>query len=119
MGTENSKMNSDNLTLEDLKKGVEELSQKLSSQLQEIKTIVIKREKPFMTFEEGAAYLGLSKATLYSYTSRGIIAFHKLNGRRLYFAQKDLDDFILNSKNRHLSNQEIEEAAITKILNNS
>ncbi len=101
--------------MEDLTKQPQEIGQILD-ELRSLRSIIIEKEKPFLTLLEAAKYLGISKNTLYGYTSKQIIPFYKLQGRRLYFKIEDLDNFVLNSKNRHSSQKEIEEKAATRVL---
>jgi excisionase family DNA binding protein len=77
--------------------------------LDEIQEILIKKKRPFLGLEEAANYLGISKNTLYQYTSKNNIPYYKLRGRKIYFKIEDLDNFILNHRNRCSSNEEIEE----------
>jgi len=63
--------------------------------------------KAFLTTEETAAYLGIAKITLYTYTSKHILTYYK-SRRKLYFKISDLDDFVLNDNNRVKSKSEIE-----------
>ena len=86
----------------------EELIQKLFAKLDRIEKAVIERERPFLSIDEAAEYLGISKNTLYGYTHRNVIRFYKLLGRRVYFKVDDLNDFILNEKNQCESTKEIE-----------
>jgi excisionase family DNA binding protein len=74
-------------------------------------------KRPFITLEEASVYLGLTKATLYSYTHKRIIPFYKIRGRRVYFKIEDLDNFILNETNLVKSEQQIEAEAISNIFN--
>lgn len=73
-------------------------------------------KRPFLTMDEAANYLGISKATLYRYTCDNVLAYFKVRNRKNYFLKSDLDDFVLNSKNRCKSQSEIESEAATKIL---
>ena len=74
------------------------------------------KSKPFLTIDEASQYTGIPKQTIYQFTSKGRIPFHKLNGRRLFFSVEDLNEFILNKKNRNKSNLEIESEAITQLV---
>ncbi len=85
-------------------------------EIERLQTIFIKREKPFLNIDEASEYLGISKATLYGYTSKGIVPFFKLQDRRCYFDINDLNNWILNPKNKHKSNFEIESEALTKLI---
>lgn len=87
-------------------------------ELKTIKDAVLKREKPFINIDEASQYLGISKNTIYGYTSNKIIPFYKLQGRRLYFKIEDLNNFILNQKNKIKSSSEIETEAINHIIRN-
>ena len=96
----------------DLKESIQNILERLDT----LQDILNKKERPFLTIDEASEYLGISKNTLYAYTSRGILPFYKLQNRKIYFKIEELDDFILSKKNRIKSNQEIEEQAITEIV---
>ncbi len=66
--------------------------------------------RTFLTAEEAAAYLGIAKITLYTYTSKRIIPYYK-SRRKIYIKLADLDDFILRDQNRVKSVEEIEREA--------
>ena len=88
-----------------------ELNEKFNSietKLTELTTLIKTKDKPFMNLDEVVAYTGIPKATIYSYTSRGILTYHKVSGRRLYFSVKEIDNFILNRNNKYKSKQQIE-----------
>ncbi len=102
--------------MEDPNKQPEALNQLVLDELRSLKSILIQKDKPFLNIDETSQYLGISKNTLYGYTSKGKIPFYKLQGRRLYFRIDDLDKFVLDSKNRVSSMVEIEEKAATKIV---
>ena len=57
-------------------------------------------QRPFLTLDEASQYLGISKNTIYRYTSQGALIFYKLRNRKLYFKIDDLDEFVLNEKNK-------------------
>lgn len=92
------------------------LDQILKNQ-ESIKTLLHSREKPFLSITEAAAYLNMPKGTIYHFTSKGILPYHKLNNRRVYFCIEDLNDFILNRDTRISSKAEIEQKSIDKIVN--
>ena len=85
-------------------------------ELKQIKALLINKERPFLTIDQASVYLGLSKNTMYGYTSRKVIPFYKLQDRKLYFRIEDLDRFVLNAKNKVASNEEIDSEAATKLL---
>ena len=66
--------------------------------------MLIEKKKPFLSIDEASQYLGISKNTLYSYTSKGILPFYKMQRRKIYFRIEDIDEFVLNEKNRMKSN---------------
>ena len=72
--------------------------------------------KPFLSLEEASEYLGLSKATLYSYSHNRVLTYYKLRGRKLYFKKEDLKNFILNDNNLVKSSKQIESEALNHII---
>ena len=87
-------------------------------ELESLKQIIIKKDKPFLSIDEASDYLGISKNTLYGYTSKGILPYFKPQNRKIFFKIEELNKFVLDKKNRITSNQEIEEKAVTKIVTN-
>ena len=77
--------------------------------LDSIEKLMLKKEKPFMNLIDASKYLGISKNTLYSYTSQSVIPHYKMRGRRVYFKIEDLDKFILSNDNRVSSQEEIKQ----------
>ena len=75
--------------------------EQILNELKDLREMLLTRTKPFLNMDEAALYLGISKNTLYGYTSRGILPFHKLQGRRVYFSVDDLNRFVLNAGNRN------------------
>lgn len=88
----------------------------IHSKIENLQKAILKNSRPFLTLEDAAEYLCISKHTLYVYTSKGIIRFYKLQGRRIYFKIDDLNHFILNEKNLSRSQDEIEEEAATRLV---
>lgn len=85
---------------------------------EELENVIIEKQKPFLTMDEACKYLGISKATAYGYTSKGILPHYKLQNRKLYFKTDELNKFVLNEKNRVKSVKEIESEAATQLLTN-
>ncbi len=54
--------------------------------------------KAVLTLEEAAAFVGLSKSTLYKLTSRGAIEFSKPNGKTIYIRKAYLEEWMMSSK---------------------
>ena len=96
----------------DQEKPIQEVINKLES----LRQILMKKEKPFMSIDETSDYLGISKNTLYGYTSKGILPFYKPQNRKIFFKIEDINQFVLDKKNKISSNKEIEEKAVTKIV---
>ena len=62
------------------------------------KIIILKQETDNpLSIEEAASYLNVTKAALYSMTSRRLIPFSK-PGKRVYFLKKDLDTWVNQAK---------------------
>jgi excisionase family DNA binding protein len=76
------------------------LLQLILDKIDGLKDLLQKRKKPFLTIQETSEYLGVSKNTLYGYTSKGILPFYKLRNRKLYFRISDLNRFVLSPENR-------------------
>ncbi len=76
------------------------LLQLILDKIENLQNLLQKRKKPFLTIQETSEYLGISKNTLYGYTSKGILPFHKLRNRKLYFRISDLNRFVLSPENR-------------------
>ena len=71
-----------------------------------------------MNIEEASEYLQLSQQTLYAYTSKNVIPYYKMQGRRVYFKKEDLDNIVLDKNSRLSSQEEIESKAATFLTKN-
>jgi len=76
----------------------------ITDKLSEIRNMLIDNKKPFLSIDEASQYLGISKNTLYGYTSKGILPFYKMQGRKIYFRIRDIDEFVLNENNKVKNN---------------
>ena len=74
----------------------------ISALLQELQN---KQQRAILNLDEAAAYLGISKSTLYKHTSVGNIAFYKPSGKLISFKKEDLDKWL--EAIRIPSNQEL------------
>lgn len=54
--------------------------------------------KTVLTFDEVAAYTGLSKSYLYKLTSTGLIPHSKPNGKQLFFEKTSIDAWLLRNE---------------------
>lgn len=69
--------------------------------LEKIEILLTKQtllSKEFLTLEETADYLDLSKSAIYRMTSKREIPFYNPGGKKLYFKKSDLDQWILQGK---------------------
>lgn len=69
-----------------------------------------------MGSDDAAHYLGISKSTLYKFTSDNVVPYYKPTGKRIYFKKSELEEWMLN--NRSMSRDEIEQKANEYILKN-
>lgn len=54
--------------------------------------------KDMLTLDEACILTGLSKGRLYALTSAHKIPYYKPNGKNLYFAKKELNDWLRRNK---------------------
>jgi len=73
--------------------------------LSEIRSMLEQQQPKPLTLPEAAAYVGLSKSTLYRMTSQGEIAYFKPSGKKIYFKKSDLDTYLF--RNRSMPREEI------------
>ncbi len=95
---------------------ISQILERVLIEIERTQKLVKQKEKPFLNIDEASEYLGISKATLYGYTHRNIIPYYKLQDRRLYFKIEDLNEWILDKKNKHKSNSEIKSEAVTRLV---
>lgn len=72
----------------------------LSTQLQEIKSLLEKQKNKPLTLVDAAEYLSISQSHLYKLTSQRKIPFHKPSGKYLYFYEHELDEWIKEERNQ-------------------
>lgn len=94
-----------------------ELVLKLYDKLETIERALIQKEKPFLSLDELVGYLGIARNTVYQWTSRNLIPHYKV-GKKLMFKISEIDNWVLNNKNKVKSNDEIESEAATQIVTN-
>ena len=87
-------------------------TQILEQRLSNIETLLLS-SKTVLTFDELAAYTGLSKSYLYKMTSTGQIPHYKPSGKVIYFDKKEIDGWLLS--NRRATTKEIESKAATYV----
>jgi len=59
---------------------------------------IVKPSKEFMTLEEIADYLSISKSAVYKLTSKKEIPFYIPGGKKIYFKKEEVDDWIERSR---------------------
>lgn len=83
---------------------------KISKQLDEIQTLLKRKDDKPLNFVEAAQYLSISHSTLYKLTYQRKIPCHKPTGKVLYFFKSELDEWITkNSKECRLKSDELKE----------
>ncbi len=53
---------------------------------------------PFMTLQQAAKYLEVSKSYLYKLTHNHVIPFCQPGGKLIYFVRADIDAYVLKSR---------------------
>ena len=59
-------------------------------------------QKEYLTTEQAAIYLGLSKHTIYKLTSNRTIPIHKPGGKKIFISRVELEDWVsqFNKRNK-------------------
>jgi len=76
---------------------------------------IVALTKPVLTFNEAAAYTGLSKSYLYKLTASRQIPHSKPMGKQLYFDREELDQWLLRNEVKTADKIEAEAAAIVTL----
>ena len=71
--------------------------------------------KEYLTVQEAADYIGLSSSLIYKMTSKHYFPVYKPNGKTVFLRRDDINRWI--SRNKILSQEELEEYAITQMTN--
>jgi excisionase family DNA binding protein len=86
---------------------------KIIAMLERIEQFLLKNgglpEKEFLDSEQAARYLGISRNTLYKYTSRRLFATSNPNGKLIRISKSELDKFL--SSNKRKSNDDLNSEA--------
>lgn len=70
----------------------------IANQLEEIKSLLRKKNDKPLNFNQAADYLGFSHSYLYKLTSRKIISCHRPTGKMLFFSKEELDEWIFENR---------------------
>lgn len=71
-------------------------------------------KKTVITMEEAAQFMGISLSCLYKMTSQKLISHYKPNGKKIYFVQEEIEEYLLSVRIKPQS--EIEAAASTYVV---
>ena len=78
-----------------IEKSLRKIFRENQNDISEIKNLANNSESKLMTIEETSKFLYLAKQTIYGLVHNKKIPFHK-RGKRLYFYDKELTEWILN-----------------------
>lgn len=73
----------------------------IQKQINELKELLLEnriQQKEFLTIDELAVYLQLSKSSIYKLTSKKEIPFYIPGGKKLYFKKSEVDNWITQSR---------------------
>lgn len=70
--------------------------------------------KEYLTIDEMACYLGVSRRQVYYLTSNGVIPYFKPLGKRIFIKKDDVNEWIASS--RIMSKEELDNLADRKLL---
>lgn len=76
--------------------------------------MLLRGQKDTLTFDEAAAYIGISKSYLYKLTAGCKVPHYKLEGKTLYFDRVELETWLRRNKVKTVD--EIERDAAAKVL---
>lgn len=83
------------------------------SSLGRIEALLAEQEEQYLTFEQGANFLGLSSSYTYKLTSTNQLPFYRPSGKRIYFKRSELQKWI--SSHRVASIDELEMVAVNRL----
>lgn len=84
-------------TQQELTELVSESVQNALERQKEVEETKREKDDPLFNLDEAKEYLKLTKATLYGYTSKGIVPHFK-QGKRLLFRKSQLDNWLLSKQ---------------------
>jgi len=90
-------------------------SETIEQRLSNIESLLL-GVKTVFTFDDVAAYTGLSKSYLYKLTSGNVIPHYKPNGKNVYFSKDEIDTWLL--RNEVKTNDALEQEAINHVTLN-
>lgn len=89
---------------------------KILDKLERIENMLKEQSTKLMTLDEACSFLNISKSNMYKMTSTNQINFYQPRGKKIYFLEKDLIEWILKGKRK--SKATVDEEAIKYVENN-
>lgn len=83
------------------------------TKLNELETLLRKKNDKPLNFNQAADYLGFSHSYLYKLTSRKIIPCHRPTGKMLFFSKEELDEWIFENRSQEPEDRSQNEDAST------
>jgi excisionase family DNA binding protein len=87
----------------------------IEARLERIEKMLLS-QKNVLTFDEAAAYIGISKSHLYKLTMVNALPFYRPRGKMIYMDKAELEDWLL--QNRIVPADELEAKASTYVALN-
>lgn len=81
-----------------MQKNKSKTKNEILTKLNELETLLRKKNDKPLNFNQAADYLGFSQSYLYKLTSRKIIPCHRPTGKILFFSKTELDEWIVSSE---------------------
>ena len=86
------------------------ITQDLIDRLVRIESLC-RQNKETMTIDDVAIYTGLSKSTLYKYTSMNLIPYYSPSGKKIYFTKSEVDEWLTTNRSA-TTEEQIEQAEL-------
>lgn len=80
------------------------------TKLNELETLLKKKDDKPLSFKEACAYLGFAPSYLYKLTYRKVIPHYKPTGKMLFFSKCELDEWIFEKRDERSKKREAEES---------
>lgn len=78
------------------------------TKLNELETLLKKKDDKPLSFKEACAYLGFAPSYLYKLTYRKVIPHYKPTGKMLFFSKCELDEWIFSKAKVKIQNSKDE-----------
>lgn len=94
---------------------IAEYLQRIEEKQESIEKMLLSQKK-VLTFDEAAAFIGISKSHLYKLTMKNSLPFYRPRGKMIYMDRAELENWLL--QNRITPADEIEAAASSYVTRN-